>query len=184
MNLPSERSNLGVVIKTEAGVTVPGPPNPVHRTLDYTGLRAQAAILNRACDSRERTEDGGLVEAGGEAGWRGEPGKVDVPWRPETGFWKVRGDAESWREEGAGRICPMEHLPQGRTSPITALWTTPVVGLPGKGHNSPKVMHTGEEGQVEKTPRALPEGSWSSCPFCLCSGLLRFTSFVPQFPHL
>lgn len=70
MNLPSERSNLGVVIKTEAGVTVPRtPPNHVHRTLDYTGLRAQAAILNRACDSEKEQKTG--------AWWKLEGGRLE-----------------------------------------------------------------------------------------------------------
>lgn len=56
------------------------------------------------------------------------------------------------------------------------------VGLPRKGHNSPKGDAHGEEGQGggEKTPRALPEGSWV-LSFLYHRGLLRFTSLCLSF---
>ena len=110
MNVPNEHSNLGVfrdtdVIRTEAGVTVPWThlimsivplttQDSEHRLQFSTGLVTQ----------RKNWETGGLVEAGGA-------GKVDVPWRPETGFWKVR---EMLELEGRGG---RKNLPNGALAP-------------------------------------------------------------------
>lgn len=51
----------------------------------------------------------------------------------------------------------MEHLPQGRTSPVTVLWPTPLVLFsPGKGHNPPKGdANRGRGSGGEKASRAL-----------------------------
>ena len=80
---------------------------------------------------RERTEDGGLVEAGGRQA--GGAGKVDVPWRPETGSWKVREMLEL--EGGGGR----KNLPNGALAPgedqphHCSVDHSCSVGLPRKG---------------------------------------------------
>ena len=187
MNVPNEHSNLGVfrdtdVIRTEAGVTVPWThlimsivpsttQDSEHRLRFSTGLVTQ----------RKNWETGGLVEAGGA-------GKVDVPWRPETEFWKVREMLEL--ERGGGR----KNLPDGALAPgedqphhCSVAHSCSVV-LPRKGPQpTQRWCKEGEKVRRRESSKGLTWEIPGSCPGCTTSGLLLgkwFTSFVPQFPHL
>lgn len=115
MNLPSERSNLGVVIKTEAGVTVPRTPlimsivpsttqDSEHRLRFSTGLVTQRKNRRRGPGGSWR-----------EAGWRSWEGRRSLETRDR--ILEGQGDARAGGRRGQEESARWSTCPRGGPAP-------------------------------------------------------------------